>query len=44
MANGGQFAFFKVELEAGEIIETSQNGGFTNAEFNVWADVLELPA
>jgi len=39
---GGQFAFFEVELSAGEIIETTQDTG-TNAEFNVWADVQETP-
>lgn len=37
---GGQFAFFEVELSAGDIIETTQNVG-TNAEFNVWAKVQE---
>jgi len=37
-----QMAFFEVELEAGEIIETTQSSG-TNAEFNIFADVLELP-
>jgi len=41
--NGGQQAFFEVELAAGEIIETTQNSG-TNAEFNVFATVLETPA
>jgi len=40
--NGGQFAFFEVELSAGDIIETTQNSG-TNAEFNVWAKVQETP-
>jgi len=38
-----QIARFEVELEAGEIIETTQDSG-TNAEFNVWAEVLETPA
>lgn len=40
--SGGQTAFFEIELEAGEIIETTQDAG-TNAEFEVFADVLELP-
>lgn len=40
--NGGQFAFFEVQLSAGEIIETTQNSG-TNAEFNVFASVQETP-
>ena len=40
--NGGQFALFDVELAAGETIVTSQNVG-TNAEFNLWMEVLELP-
>jgi len=40
--NGGQLAFFEVELAAGEIIETTQNTG-TNAEFNVFASVQESP-
>jgi len=42
-AGGGQFAFFEVELSAGDIIETTQNSG-TNAEFNLWASVQETPA
>jgi len=42
-ADGGQFAFFEIELAAGEFIRTIQNTG-TNAEFNVWASVLETPA
>jgi len=37
-----QFAFFDVELSAGDIIQTSQNTG-TNAEFNLWAEVQETP-
>lgn len=41
-ANGGQLAFFEVELAAGETITTTQNTG-TNAEFNVWASVQESP-
>jgi len=39
---GGQTAFFNVQLAAGETIETNQNTG-TNAEFNVFATVLETP-
>jgi len=39
----GGFRSFEVELEAGESIVTSQNAG-TNAEFNIFAEVLELPA
>jgi len=35
-----EFALFDVELSAGEIIETTQSTG-TNAEFNVWAEVVE---
>jgi len=41
--SGGEFCFFEVELAAGEIMETVQNSG-TNAEWNVWADVMEFPA
>lgn len=41
-SNSGQYAFFEVELAAGEIIQTTQNSG-TNAEFNVFADVQETP-
>jgi len=37
-----QFAEFKTELAAGDIIETVQNTG-TNSEFNVFADVQETP-
>jgi len=37
-----QFVLFEVELAAGEILETTQNTG-TNAEFNAWFEVLELP-
>jgi len=40
---GGMMAFFEVELAAGDIIETTQNTG-TNAEFNVWAEVIETDA
>jgi len=40
---GGQIAFFNVQLAAGETIVTSQNTG-TNAEFNVFATVVETPA
>jgi len=43
VVNGGQQAFFKVELSAGDIIETTQNAG-TNAEFNVFASVQETDA
>jgi len=43
VADGGQFAFFEIELIATEFIRTIQNSG-TNAEFNVWATVLETPA
>jgi len=39
----GAIVPFEATLEAGEIIETTQNSG-TNAEFNVWGDVVELPA
>jgi len=42
-ANGGQFAFFEVELAAAEFIRTIQNTG-TNAEFNVFASVIETDA
>lgn len=42
-ANGGQLAFFEVELAAGDTITTTQNTG-TNAEFNVWASVIETDA
>ena len=35
-----QFAFFDVEISAGETIETTQDVG-TNAEFNLWAKVQE---
>jgi len=42
-ANGGQLALFEVELSAADIIRTIQNTG-TNAEFNVWADVIETDA
>jgi len=38
--NGGQLAFFEVELSAGQTIETTQDSG-TNAEFNVFATVVE---
>jgi len=41
--NGGQTAFFDVELSAGDTIETNQNTG-TNAEFNVFAKVQETAA
>lgn len=41
-ANGGQRAFFEVELAAGETIVTQQDSG-TNAEFNVFASVQETP-
>jgi len=41
--NGGQFALFEVELAAGETITTTQDSG-TNAEFNVWASVIETDA
>lgn len=40
--NGGQTAFFDVELAAGEFIQTSQDIG-TNAEFELFMEVLELP-
>jgi len=40
--SGGQYAFFEIELAAGDIIQTIQNTG-TNAEFNVFADVDETP-
>lgn len=36
-----QLAPFSVELVAGDIIETVQAGGFTNAEFNVYAAFVE---
>jgi len=39
---GGQTAFFDVELAAGETIVTDQNTG-TNAEFNLFASVQESP-
>lgn len=39
-ANGGEFALFEIELSAGETILTDQNTG-TNAEFNLWATVVE---
>jgi len=42
-AEGGQMAFFEVQLSAGDTIETNQNTG-TNAEFNLFAKVLETPA
>jgi len=42
VVNGGQQAFFDVELSAGDTIETTQNTG-TNAEFNVFAKVQETP-
>jgi len=41
-SGGGQFALFEVELAAGDIIETTQNTG-TNAEFNLFANVIETP-
>jgi len=34
---------FEVELQAGETIQTTQDAG-TNAEFNIFSEVLELPA
>jgi len=37
-----EFAFFEVELAAGETILTDQSSG-TNAEFNMWASVQETP-
>lgn len=37
------FMLFEVTLEAGDTIITSQDSG-TNAEFNLFASVLELPA
>lgn len=41
--SGGQFAFFdNIQLVAGETILTSQNAG-TNAEFNLWCRVQEIP-
>lgn len=40
---GGQYAFFEVELAAGDIIQTTQNTG-TDAEFNVFASVIETDA
>jgi len=42
-ASLSEFAFFEVELAAGETILTQQNTG-TNAEFNVWASVIETDA
>jgi len=42
-ADGGQTAFFEVELSAGETIVTDQNTG-TNSEFNVFASVIETDA
>jgi len=42
-ANGGQLGLFEIELAAGDIIETTQNTG-TNAEFNLWASVIETDA
>jgi len=43
-ALNGEFCFFNdVELAAGEIMQTTQNSG-TNAAWNVWANVKELPA
>jgi len=38
-----EFAFFKFELSAGDTVVTDQDAG-TNAEFNVWADVIETDA
>ena len=38
-----EFAFFDIELSAGEFIRTIQNTG-TNSEFNVFAKVQETPA
>jgi len=38
-----QMAFFEFELSAGDEMETVQNTG-TNAEFNVWAEVVETDA
>jgi len=37
------YRIFELTLEAGETISTDQNAG-TNAEFNVFAEVVELPA
>jgi len=41
--NGGQTAFFEVELAAGETIVTQQASG-TNASFKVFASVIETDA
>jgi len=38
-----QMALFEVELAAGEILELTQSSG-SNAEFNFWIEVLELPS
>jgi len=40
---GAQMALFDIVLSAGQTIGTVQNTG-TNAEFNVFAEVTELPA
>jgi len=42
-ASSSELALFEAELSAGDIIETTQNTG-TNAEFNVWAEVIETDA
>lgn len=39
----GVFVDFEVQLDAGEILAYTQNTG-TNAEMNVFAEVLETPA
>jgi len=42
-AGVSQMALFEFELSAGDEMETVQNTG-TNAEFNVWAEVIETDA
>ena len=42
-ANGGQSAFFEVQIAAGQILRYTQNTG-TNAEMNFNGEILETPA
>jgi len=39
----GTYSNIEFILNAGEYVQTPQDGGFTNAEFNVNMDITELP-
>jgi len=41
--DSGQLALFEVQLTAGQILRYTQNTG-TNAEMNIFAEILETPA